>query len=339
MTEHGWIYCRLVDRGGLLLPGGAMWIGPVELSNRSEAASEVRGALRESMEAFVVSEPVEEWRRLASARVLVPAATREEAIRVGAFHVNETVEMYNLHAAIGLGELRLTDAGYVQNLESRESVPLLPPRPERNFSGTSAMIDDVAHHPFHTLSTLLAAPAAFGQLGEAFRRSSHWQALAKRADRDDERLLFFWMAAECVAKVREDEEVMSKLLAACGFPVGRLLRSISSSTAEALAGVRDYKIWRKRLEALFEQMRIARNGIVHSGFRHVDLPAMFAGDDLRLGMRALTLGARQLASMALQGVNLGVTTIDAMWPLYERLFEGSGVVRHAEWVIERLQAA
>src|SRR5690606_21554114 len=121
-----------------------------------------------------VSESGEGWSRLVRSRVLLPRVGQGDALKFGAFHLTETLQAFNAHLSIGMSELRSTDAGYLYNVRRRSVTPLRPPWKGREFTGISAMIDEVALHPLHVLNTLYVAPKAFGELGNAFRRSSHW---------------------------------------------------------------------------------------------------------------------------------------------------------------------
>lgn len=333
-----WIYCRLVDRGSFIFPRRPFWIGQVEFSDKGKDDAMCAAALTESMRAFAVSETGEGWEHLVRARLLMPRVDSDEARKYGAFHLAETLQAFNAHLSLGMSELRTTDAGYLYDVRMRTVSPLLPPWRGREFKGISAMMDEVAHHPLHVLNTLFVAPKAFGELGDAFRRSSHWRDLAERVEDEGEALLLYWMAAECLCKQRHDEEIGSKLLAACGFPTGQIARSLAAPLARQLAQVPNHRAWRRQLTTLFDALRIARNQIVHAGYRHVDLPKLLREDQRTLGMFVLPLVTKCLAGMALQALNLHQTNLAEMWRRYETVLEPQGIVHHVEWVIGRLES-
>lgn len=338
-TKADWIYCRLVDRGSFIFPRKPFWIGQVEFSDRGEAEVACERALVESMGAYAVSETGDGWERLVRARLLLPGLDDEGVRRFGSFHLAETLQAFNAHLTFGMSELRATEAGYIVDLKSRVAAPLLPPLSARERFGIMAMSDEVAHHPLHILNTLYVAPKAFGELGDAFRRSSHWRSLASSAGDEGESLLLYWMAAECLCKVRHDEEITSKLLAAAGFPTGGIAKRLDSLTARSLTKLPNHRAWRRSLSDVFNALRIARNRIVHSGFRHVDLPTVLRGDQHKLGMFVLPLVAKSLSEMALQALNLQHRTITEMWERYAVVLDPSGPARHAQWFIERLESA
>lgn len=332
-----WIYCRLVDRGSFIFPRRPFWLGQVEFSDVLEDDEPCTEALATSMNAFAVSETGEGWARLVRARLLLPRVDADEARKFGAFHLAETLHVFNSHLSMGLSPLRATEAGYLYDVRRRTASPLTPPWKGRERAGISAMMDEVALHPLHVLNTLYVAPKAFGELGDAFRRSSHWRELAAGADDEGEALLLYWMAAECLCKARHDEEIGSKLLAACGFPTGKVAQSLDVALARRLSGLATYRQWRRQLASLFDALRRARNQIVHAGYRHVDLPNLFPGDQLALAMFVLPLTTRCLADMALKSLNLRHRTITEMWQRYGTVMGPHGLVHHATWFIDRLE--
>ena len=337
-SPRDWIYCRLVDRGSFIFPRRPFWLGQVEFSDTGMDALDCAAALGASMKAFAVSETGEGWARLVRARLLMPHVVADDAMKYGAFHLVETLQAFNSHLSMGMSKLRLTDAGYLYDLRGRTASPLTPPWKGREFNGMSAMLDELAYHPLHVLNTLYVAPTAFGELGDAFRRSSHWRELAASAEDEGEALLLYWMAAECLCKVRHDEDIASKLLAACGFPTGHIARGLDAVRARQLAALPNHRAWRRQLTGLFDALRITRNQIVHAGYRHVDLPKLMREDQRVLGRIVLPLTTRSLANMALQTLNLHLTTIPAMWQRYETVIGPRGVQHHARWFMERIDS-
>ncbi len=312
-------------------------MGQVEFSEKGQEDSHCATALAASMNAFAVSEVGEGWSRLVRARLLIPRTNAEDARTAGAFHLAETLQTFNVHLSMAMGEVRPTDAGYLFDLRARSVTPLMPPWKRRERTGIVIMNDEVALHPQHVLNTLFVAPKAFGELGAAFRRSAHWRVLAGRTEDEGEMLLLYWMAAECLCKEVADEEISAKLLAGCGFPVGKIARGLDAGLARNVSAIPRHRSWRRQLTALFDVLRKARNSIVHAGYRHVDLPVLLRDEQRKLGLHVLRLVTKCLAEMALQALNHNHTTLAAMWRNYERALEPVGLVRHASWFIERLE--
>lgn len=332
-----WILCRLVDRGSFIFPRLPFWLGQVEFSEKGQDRDLCVQALLDSMQAFAVSESGEGWERLVRARILMPGMPAADARRFGAFHLTETLQAFNSYLSFGMSELRATDAGYLYDVRHRAVLPLKPPWKGRDLKGISAMIDDTAHHPLHILNTLFVAPAAYGELGSAFRRSSHWRELAKQAQDEGEALLLYWMAAECLCKQMHKDEIGAKLLAACGFPTGKIAKAVDPVRARQLSSIAGYQLWKKRLASLFDALRTARNQIVHAGYRHVDLPKLLRDDQQGWAKVVLPVVTRILAEMALQALNLQQRTLAAMWEQYECVLEPRSIVSHAEWIIGKLE--
>ena len=334
-----WIYCRLVDRGSFIFPRRPFWLGQVEFSDKGKDDAPCAEALATSMRAFAVSETGDGCEHLVRARLLMPRVEADDARKFGGFHLTETLQAFNAHLSIGMSELRPTEAGYLYNMRTRAVSPVLPPWRGREFRGISAMMDEVAHHPLHVLNTLFVAPKAYGELGDAFRRSSHWRDLAERADDEGEAMLLYWMAAECLCKQRHDEPISPKLLAACGFPVGHIAQALDRGVSGRLSSIRGHRLWRKQLTSLFEALRVARNKIVHAGYRHVDLPQLLRDDQRTMGMFVLPIATRCLAGMALQALNHRHMTLLEMWQRYETMLHQLGLGHHAEWFIGRLESS
>lgn len=334
MSDPDWIYCRVVDRQSFIFPRTPFWFGLVEFSNLPSPKTAEALAVTSSMAAFSIATDSPTG-RLAQARLLVPEVPPDRARHFGNFHFHEMISAFNEHLTLGLGHLRPTEAGYLFNLTKSECLPLLPPVEDRTW-GVTAMMDTHAAYPRHTLNTLFAAPAAFGQLGDAYRRSLHWQSLASMAVDEGERLLLNWMSAECLCKTSHNENIVPRLLAAAGFPLGVLARRISPTTLRSLTRLPAYRPWRANLTQAFDGLRVARNHIVHSGFRHVDLPMLLTEEQRKIGFHVLPAINRSLRELALQTVNQFAITIPEMWDRYEALINPDGLVAHAQWFIEKL---
>lgn len=336
--KSDWIYCRLVDRGHFIFPRTPWWFGHFEFSSEREADASCLEALSSSMRAFAVSESNDGWKRLVRVRTVLRDDSLEGASHTGALYLKETVRLLNTYVA-HLNPLRETDAGYLCDLRARTAVAIAP-RPEaRSSSGIFALIDETALHPGYTLSTLLVtAPDVHGELGLAFRRCAHWRDLAGAAEDESERLLLNWMAAECLAKLAADDTVAPRLLAAAGLPTGKLAKQLSPSEKAGILALPTARFWQRRLTVVLDKLRAARNMIVHSGYRHVDLETLLTQEERNLADEVLPIATRCLSEIALWALNLRIFTLREMWAAYPAVIGPGGVVHRASWFLSRLES-
>lgn len=334
-----WIYCRLVDRGSFIFPRSTFWFGQFELSSEPERDARCAQELRRSMDVFAIAEAGDGWARLLRARTLLLDSTHVDAMRTGELHLKETIQLFNRQLVFGVPRLTIKDAGYVYDLRENRTSPLLPLLDSGPPIGAAGFTDDVAHHPDLLLNTMLVAGAdVFGELGSAFRRSSHWQELASAADDQGERILLYWMAAECLCKTSHDEPITPKLLAVLGMPTGRLAAQVPTTQQAALTKVPRLRVWRKQLQALAEALRNTRNRIVHAGYRRIDLGSVLSDVDLTLADKLLPMLVGCLGDMALAALSRQVRSIGEMWAAYPAVLWPHTIADRAQWCIERCEA-
>jgi hypothetical protein len=333
-----WICCRLVDAGRTRFPRPKFWIGQVEFLEGREADERCVSAMARSMDAHAIADSGAGASRILRTRVLIPSTARDEAEKASLFHLRETVEAFNAHISLLGPELKLLGAGYTYDIQSRECRPLLPKIDAPQFAFTAFIGDALVVHPLHVLNTLYAADAtAYGVLGSALRRSAHWRSLAAESDDAGQALLFQWMAAECLCKEDHDENIEPKLMAAAGFPGGRFLSGVDGAERRRLTALPSYQGWREQLAKHVNAMRLARNRIVHEGFRYIDLPDFLGAERSAAVERLLPLIAKSLADMALMALATQVVDLRTMWDNYPRGTHPEGLVRHASWYIDRLR--
>jgi len=336
-TQTDWIYCRLVDRSNFIVARKPFWFGQMELSGDSEPNVNCKTALELSMRAHRISNNSGNGALLTRARLLLLKTDHDEARRCGDQNLAESVRAINAHLAFPTTGIRVTDAGYLFDLRARLAVPFLAPVADRQLGYTMAMLDIAASDPLHILNTLFVAPKAFGELGDAFRRSSYWRELASKAEDESESLLLFWMACECLCKTSRDDQTGTKILAAAGFPTNAIAKMLGESQSRSLTTLPNYRAWRKTLSELVNALRIARNQIVHVGYRDVDLPELLREDQQRCWKTLLPRVAKCLADMALTALGQRCGTVGEMWQLYPSVLNQNGIRHHANWFINRLE--
>jgi hypothetical protein len=90
-------------------------------------------------------------------------------------------------------------------------------------------------------------------------------------------MLFRWFAIESIWKfegkgaVKGNEDVISPVRWALGFPNGPGALLVRIKTTAISKSIESYSAWDGRIETLLENMRIFRNDSVHNGFRFHDI--------------------------------------------------------------------
>lgn len=333
-SKRDWIYCRVIDRGRFSFPRSSFWFGNFEFASNLGADVNCMDALRESMAANAMSDSGSGWGRMTTARTVMMDETADDARHNGAATLLETVRIFNAYVSM-LAPLEIRSPGYLYDIQTRSATPLLPPPPEYNPIGQVMMTDDVAHHPQHVLTMLLVSSAErWGELAMAFRRSTHWRELALGAQDESERLLLHWMAAECLTKTDHDDAVGPRLLAAVGLPTA-LCNPLSGADASVLRSP-NVRFERKRLVAIVDQLRAARNEIVHRGYRKVDLISILPEESISFANELLPIATQSLNEAALVALDLGLRSVSEMWQAYPRILGPGGVAARASWFLGRV---
>jgi hypothetical protein len=317
-SPSDWLLTFLVEAPGLVISHDPYCIGTFELSRRPEPLSGCERALAESAKEY--AETVDE--RSFRLRTFFINIRRAEALRLGRLYAREVLTLFRRSIYLPI-EPVLRRSGCILDLKSEHASPFRRTRRESRTEsfGSFAILDEVASHPTLVVNTLLStASKTFGELGQAVRRSAHWSGLGFEADDYGERFLMLWMAAETLTREHEGEALTPKLTAAAGFPASRYELSLPEHERKALANVKDYEAWKKRLHAVFEDLRAARNAIAHSGFRELDLQGRLSETDRLLLRRILPQVVGQLQNMALNALQLGITTVGGMWKRFGECF-------------------
>ena len=322
MSAHphtDWLITFLVDSSGLVFSHDPYCIGAFELSLKPEPFPECERALAASARSHSITLSDRTLRM----RTFFLDAAEEDVVRQGRLYAQEALVLFGYTVPFTAAP-ELLRAGCLFDLSTGMAKPI-PQRPQqkayRRSMGIVAIFDEVATHPAITVNSLLStSPETYGELGRAVRRSAHWSHLAAQADDYGERLLLRWMAAETLTRESDGESLTPKLTAAAGFPESRYELSLPAAERAALSTVTDFSIWKKRLKALFEKLREARNKIAHSGFRELDLGDYFSEQDQLVLRRVLPRVVYGLQRMALNALQLGIRTMHEMWSRFGECF-------------------
>jgi hypothetical protein len=311
--KSDWLFCGLVRGFPPWLSPDPLCVGAFELTRRLESMAEHEARLKESAAAFSLAL----GDHLVRVRCFLRECTAEDARRDGVIYAREMVDMLPL--LFPLHRFTLLPAGFVADLRGPRSESLLPTARDRMIVAWVAPgpLDEVAQEPALTVNGLLSSgPTAWGDLGAALRKSTHWQSLARSAAESSEELLLLWMAAEVLARVQRDEVLAPKFLAALGVPVGRLALQLPRGVSKRSAQDPAISAWKRRLGKLLPAVERVRNKVVHEGFRDIELGNMIDSSDQRAARRAMRLLVDRLHRMALTGLRVGERTVKGMWTRY-----------------------
>jgi len=310
-----WLFCASIRAPGFVAPE-PLCVGQFELTRRPElhAAWESAYVSSATTAGAVVNED------LLRARCFFLETSREDALESGLLYARELVALLPL--MFSLSEFEFVRAGFLVNLGNGVAEPVPPARRRgpRN-AGMLIVFDHIAGEPTLTLNSLLTTePSVYGELGSTLRRTTHWQTVAKVAEDMSEELLALWMACEALSRENENESLTPKFLSALGLVRGRYLMQFDQQTRALFIGSAKITEWGKKLAALIDRMREARNSIAHAGYRGVDLPQFFDPAERRLVQIAMRLLLPRLQHLALAALRRRITTVAGMWNNFASVF-------------------
>ena len=329
-TPTDWVFCTLVDVGGLIFPDDPFSIGAYEFTGRPDPMAGCEEALGESATAY----SLQIGEGILRAKTFFMKTSARDARRSGFLSLQETMDLFT-QFNFGFAKMRIMDAGYLFDLQSGDAQPLLPKGQHvaAKMAGTTAFMDDRASNSSLLLNSLLSVhPRYYGELGQALRRCTHWARLAKTAFDQAERILLYWMACETLTRAREYESLTPKLVAASGFPYSKYFMSLPESERMKLVKIEGYKKWQSELKRTFETLREARNHIAHMGYREIELGNFFSDDELLALMRIFPIAFAKLRSMTMWALVLGMRSIEQMWDRYSDCIVAPDQPALAAWV-------
>lgn len=325
-----WIYARLLKKGTFIFPRRPYWFGWVEFVPLNQVDADLADAVEKSAVAHGVAPIADDDIHHVLVRTLVLDSPRDDVEKEAVARLREAIDMF-VHRATPLPiDFELLQAGAQLDILANTSTPLLPPW--KGPGHTGVLIDDRAVHPAYMLNLLLAVPNGFGQLGLAYARSQHWKMLARSTATTAERVLLHWMAVEALCSVGVGDNPIPNLMYASGFPIGRRAPSAAALTR----AVPRHGIWRKRILKLLETIRRTRNGIVHEGYRDVDVRSVLGPEDETDSLLFLRLALRCLDEHAESALSHGSSPLTSLWESGSVTIET--MQRNALWIVKQLES-
>jgi len=307
-----WIFCGLLESFPLLVEHNRISCGMFEITSNPEPFESIEYALDQSIEAYKLNQRQPRGK----IKTFFLGADEKSVIASGRLYAREALSLFGI-AHFGFGSMKLTRAGCIFDLINGVAKPFLPSLRERPPGGIIAIMNHMATHPGLIINRILSSPTErYGSLGMALRRSTHWSDLATEANEFWDRFLLYWMACESLTRLSENETLTSKFCAALGLPSRRYLQQLPAHERNLLLVIPDFRIWRRNLITLFDKARNIRNEIVHKGFRADEVTRDLSEiEELRL-RRLMPMLKVWLQNLTLNGLALGITSVDEMWKRY-----------------------
>ena len=162
------------------------------------------------------------------------------------------------------------ESGYYCDLSSLSIRPFLKPEEVQDFLGTMFHINNGTY--WHITPQQFIASGRDDELVKAYFRSINWYHKGQNQNRLYLRFLFTWISLETITKTSENDDIVSKLCLALGFPLKKTSKKRSIPFfIELSERVNNYHYWRDFIYKTFDGCRTLRNKIVHSGFKEADV--------------------------------------------------------------------
>jgi hypothetical protein len=309
-------------------------IGGVELRSAQSDMEQEGNAIRESLMAHAET-VVEPEVSAVRATTIVDADNVGEAFTLAAPRIDEALDvLVSTNPTPAFSDYRLMEAACVRDLNTGQVTPRLPKIDLEQFSlwGAVHLMDQYTWQARDFAQHVLSTER--GELGERYARAAHWSRKADLESNPHLAMLFEWFAAESIWNVAKNDDVIPPIRWSLGFPNGKGIKLLGSTTQQAINAEPMHSAWSGRIEDRLHRIRSLRNQTVHNGFRQVDVPV----DELRW-LRAL---AHLTARYALHCVQLGIyASFDSTADLIEYLPLLLEPLLHAtsKHVVERLQVA
>lgn len=299
-------------------------VGPFELTRRSEDRDTWEACFGSSLTTHGLVARGERIR----ARCFLRDVTQMEARHRGAAALRQLVALFPITRPMAV--LEILPAGFVADLRGGAVEPLVPIEP--------LPVNVPPGPPEPTLGLLLAAPAAYGELGRAILRSAGWQALASAGPGSDETLFASCAACEALALVGPRDKLGPKVALALGLPSGRLARALSPQARSALEAVPELAPWSSKIAKLVDELRAASVASTRACHRGPDLAERLSTDDLRTLRASMEVAVPALQLLALAAARRGHRSVADLWEHAGALLVASrggaeGLARSAEGMI------
>ncbi len=247
---------------------------------------------------------------------IVDVKSLEEAINRSRIIFEETNDLLMRYPMAKISSC--SDAGYYIDLEKKQIHPFLQPEITRDSFGNMFHINNGVY--FQINPQQFIASGRDDELVKSYFRSLNWFNNGSKQNRLYLRFLYSWISLETICKYSDTETIVPRLCLAIGFPLKNDCIKLSKVfIQELLTKVDNYRQWRTFIFNHFEQCRIIRNNIVHSGFKETDIDV----DDMRIKMYLINYVSQTILSLVEQIIASAKTTLVEAWDNIPLRIEGN----------------
>ena len=277
--------------------------GSVDLRTEESETEEEKQAARESLKDFNFTVDGKNILRLVS---IFENKTLKGAILDSELLFEGIIDLLKLQP---IAEIKYCNgAGYWVNMDIGETVPIQKPRKIEYFP------------PMHSYQLSLGPYSPmFGEqyisskrdeeATKAFIRSIHWFNDGASQNRVYLQFLYKWIAIETITKINENDFFIPKLCLALGFPFSNHSQINSKSKIEQFMAIDKYRNYRKIIWDNFDECRIIRNEIVHSGLKEINL----LGKNIELKLYLINSAYSWMLSNIEKIIFTGKNTLKEIW--------------------------
>jgi hypothetical protein len=277
-------------------------LGDVDIRPKLYDSITEKVAAEESLLSFGISETPTMLRLI----TVTDASSLGEAINQSNIIFEETVDLLLRYPMAKISNC--SDAGYFIDLETLQIQPFTRPDKVNDSFGNMFHVNNGIY--FQVNSQQFIASGRNDELVQSYLRSLNWYNKGKKQNRLYLRFLFSWISLETICKVSDIETIVSRLCLTMGFPLKQDCKKIDIDFINYLMNsVNDYRQWRTYIFDHFEECRILRNNIVHSGFKETDIDI----NDMRIKMYLIDYASSTILSLIEQAITSAKTTLIEAW--------------------------
>lgn len=216
-----------------------------------------------------------------------------------------------LSAQFFMSNIKLSNSGYIKNLESGEITILKKSRldPSMTFIRSQGKLET------YEFTQWLANSQS--ELAMRYKRSLHWSRNGRWEKNVQIRILFNWFAIEALFKENASDNVGPIIRWFLGYPNGQYYSHVNSDLIIELNKNPLYDKWKSKIIQFLEEIRKFRNDSVHDGFRNVD----YSIDKLRIYNQIMLLGCSRCQGAVVDALIAGLNTVEEfkeyIWVIFD----------------------
>lgn len=301
-----YLVLKILDSQSISLPSTLIY-GEVELRSHDADFECELGVLRESAK----ENKIDFDKYLYSTRIatIVESDSSDEAIDISSNLFAKTLDLKSINFSISSS--RVSDIGFVKNLESGVILPIL--NKEFGYS-MSFHVHQGYIQQFDAVNYILSLKS---ELSERYLRSLHWIRNSKHEKNKQLKILFLWFSVEALFKESENDNICGVLRWFLGFPNDKGRKLISPSILNKLGEHESYEYWKKELNEVIDSIRVFRNNSVHSGFRMLD----YTKQELELYYQVMQWSAFRCTGAVQHALINGINTVNEFKEYIPAIFE------------------